>query len=244
MSGIQIDVFTVFPKIIEDFCSQSLIEKAQQRELLKIAAHDLRSEATGVHKSVDDAPFGGGAGMVLKCEPVFACVEKVDPPRPLILMSPAGRQFNQKVAAELAELDGFSMLCGRYEGVDERITTELCDDAISIGDFVLAGGEVAALAIIEAVTRLRPGVMGNSFSAEEESFSHGLLEYPQYTRPASFRGMEVPDILRSGNHEKVRRWRLAQSLAKTIEQRPELLEVRGGLSESEIAALEEFNICY
>ena len=180
--------------------------------------------------------------MILMPEPVFAAVETIEPPRPLILMGPAGRRFDQSVAAELAALDGFSLLCGRYEGVDERIRTGLCDDEISLGDFVLAGGELAALAIVEAVARLRPGVLGNPVSPEEESFSDGLLEYPHFTRPADFRGMEVPEVLRSGDHARVDRWRRASALARTVQLRPDLILERGGLSDSDRDLLEEFDL--
>ena len=239
---MRIDVFTVFPGLIDDFAAESLIGKAQKNDLLEINAHDLRAGATGAHRSVDDAPFGGGAGMVLMPEPIFAAVEAVDPPRPLLLMSPSGRRFDQDMAVELAEGDGFSLLCGRYEGVDERIATELCDGAVSIGDYVLSGGEVAALVIIEAVGRLVPGVMGNDNSAGDESFMTGLLEYPHYTRPKDFRGMAVPDVLRSGDHGKVDRWRRAQALARTIERRPDLIEARGGLSDADHKLLAEFDL--
>ena len=239
---LRIDVFTVFPSLISNFTGESLLGKAQENDLVEINAHDLRKEAVGRHKSVDDAPFGGGAGMVLKPEPIFAAVESVDAPRPLLLMSPSGRSFDQEMALELAASGGFSMLCGRYEGVDERIATELCDGAVSIGDFVLAGGEVAALVIIEAVARLVPGVMGNDDSAGDESFMTGLLEYPHYTRPAEFRGMEVPPVLRSGDHGKVERWRRAQALARTIERRPDLIEARGGLTPADKKLLSEFDL--
>ena len=178
--------------------------------------------------------------MVMMPEPVFAAVEAVDPPRPLILLGPGGRRFDQSVAAELATLNGFSLLCGRYEGVDERIRTELCDDEISLGDFVLAGGELAALAIMEAVARLRPGVLGNESSPDDESFSDGLLEYPHYTRPADFRGMEVPEVLRSGDHGRVARWRRARALVRTLVLRPDLIERRGGLTDADRTLLEEF----
>lgn len=239
---MRIDVFTVFPSLIDNFADESLLGKAQQNELVEINAHDLRKEAVGRHKSVDDAPFGGGAGMVLMPEPIFAAVESVDAPRPLLLMSPSGRRFDQDMARELAAGNGFSMLCGRYEGVDERIATELCDDVVSIGDFVLAGGEVASLVIIEAVARLVPGVMGNDESAGDESFMTGLLEYPHYTRPAEFRGLDVPAVLRSGDHGKVDRWRRAQALARTIERRPDLIHARGGLTEADQKLLAEFDL--
>ena len=178
--------------------------------------------------------------MVLMPEPVFKAVEEVKPQRPLILLGPSGRKFDQTVANELADLEGFSLLCGRYEGVDERIRTELCDDEISVGDFVLAGGELAALAVIETVARLKPGVLGNETSTKEESFSDGLLEYPQFTRPSNFRGFEVPAILLSGDHGEIERWRKAASLAKTLSLRPDLIELRGGLSEEEEELLKEF----
>jgi len=239
---MRIDVFTVFPSLISNFASESLLGKAQERKLLEINAHDLRKEATGRHKSVDDAPFGGGAGMVLMPEPIFAAVESVDAPRPLLLMSPSGRPFDQAFALELAAADGFSMLCGRYEGVDERIASELCDGSVSIGDYVLAGGEVAALTIIEAVARLVPGVMGNDDSAGDESFMTGLLEYPHYTRPADFRQMSVPEVLRSGDHGRVERWRRAQALARTIERRPDLIEARGGIGVEDQKLLDEFDL--
>src|SRR3954447_25366574 len=189
---MRIDVFTLFPELVDGFLDGSLIGRARRGELLDLRVHDLRMATTDVHRSVDDAPFGGGAGMVLAPEPVFAAVEQVDPPRPLLLLAPGGRTLTQAVARELAGLPGFSLLCGRYEGVDERIAEHLVDGELSIGDYVLAGGEVAALVVVEAVARLVPGVMGNDASGSEESFSDGLLEYPQYTRPAEFRGWSVP----------------------------------------------------
>ncbi len=236
---MRIDVFTIFPDLIEGHASRSLLGKARERGLLDVRAHDLRSEALDPHRSVDDAPFGGGAGMVLMAEPIFAAVEKVDPPRPLLLLGPGGRRLDQAYARELAATGGFSLLCGRYEGVDARVTDHLCDGEISIGDYVLAGGEVAALVILEAVGRLVPGVMGNDTSADDESFSDGLLEYPQYTRPAEFRGWEVPAVLRSGNHARVARWRRAQALARTAARRPDLIAERGGLTDDERRLVEE-----
>jgi len=239
---LRVDVLTLFPGIVVHYAAESILGRASSSGHLDLRVHDLRLATSDVHRTVDDSPFGGGAGMVLMPEPVFAAVEAVEPPRPLILMGPAGRRFDQSVAVELAALDGFSLLCGRYEGVDERIRTGLCDDEISLGDFVLAGGELAALVVIEAVARLRPGVLGNAASPEEESFSEGLLEYPHFTRPADFRGMEVPEVLRSGDHARVARWRRASSLARTMHLRPDMMAARGGLSEKDRALLEEFDL--
>ena len=237
---LRIDVFTIFPGMVEAYAGESILGRAGVAGHLDVRAHDLRLATEDVHRTIDDSPFGGGAGMVMMPEPVFAAVEAVDPPRPLILLGPGGRRFDQSVAAELAALDGFSLLCGRYEGVDERIRTGLCDDEVSLGDFVLAGGELAALAIMEAVARLRPGVLGNEASPDDESFADGLLEYPHYTRPADFRGMEVPEVLRSGDHGRVARWRRAGALVRTLALRPDLIERRGGLTDADQALLEEF----
>ncbi len=221
---MRIDVFTAFPSMITNYCGESLLDKASRNGLLDVRAHDLRSHATGVHKAIDDSPFGGGAGMVLLPEPIFACVEAAQPPRPLLLLDPGGRRFDQNMAAELAGLaDGFSLLCGRYEGVDHRIREHLCDGEVSVGDYVLAGGELGALVIIEAVARLLPGVLGNADSCVTESFSEALLEAPQYTRPAIFRDWPVPEVLRSGDHAKVAAWRRAESIARTQRSRPDLL---------------------
>jgi tRNA (guanine37-N1)-methyltransferase len=236
---VRIDVFTIFPELVGGFASQALLGKAQQRGLLDVRVHDLRAETTDVHRTVDDSPFGGGAGMVLMPEPLFAAVEAVEPPRPLYLLGPGGRRLDQPLARGLAAGEGFSLLCGRYEGVDARVTDHLCDGELSIGDYVLGGGEVAALVVLEAVGRLVPGVMGNTTSADDESFADGLLEYPQYTRPAEFRGWSVPDVLRSGDHGRIARWRRAQALARTVERRPDLMEARGGLTDEEQALLDE-----
>ena len=241
--GLRVDVFTIFPDLVEGFAGASLLGKARQRALLDVRVHDLRSMTQDPHRSVDDAPFGGGAGMVLLPEPIFAAVESVDPPRPLLLLGPGGRRLDQAYARELASLpDGFSLLCGRYEGVDARVREHLVDGELSIGDYVLAGGEVAAMVVLEAVGRLIPGVMGNDASADEESFADGLLEYPQYTRPASFRGWDVPEVLRSGDHGRVAAWRRAQALARTLRDRPDLIEARGGLTGDERALLERHEL--
>ena len=240
-AAVRIDVFSAFPDYFETPLRASLLGRARERGLLDVRVHDLRTYATDRHRSLDDAPFGGGAGMVLRPQPVFASVEAVDPPRPLFLLGPAGRRFDQRLAGELATAHGFSLLCGRYEGVDHRVREHLVDDELSVGDVVLSGGEVAACLVIEAVTRLLPGAMGNSVSTVTESFgAAGLLEEPQYTRPAEFRGWQVPDVLRSGDHARIERWRRAQSVHRTLRYRPDLIEAAGGLGEDDRRLLEEF----
>lgn len=235
---MRIDVFTVFPEYLEAPLRASLLGRAREAGTVDVRVHDLRDWSSDNHRSVDDAPFGGGAGMVMMPEPLFAAVEAVDPVRPLMLLTPAGRSFDQEIARDLASGPGFSLLCGRYEGVDQRVADHLCDDELSIGDFVLAGGEAAALVVIEAVTRLVPGVVGNEVSAERDSFSDGLLEEPQYTRPAEFRGWPVPEVLRSGDHGRIERWRRAEALRRTLARRPDLID-RRGLSDAERALLDE-----
>ncbi len=240
--SFRIDIFTIFADLVETMASTSVIGRSRAAGALDVRVHDLRSAATDRHRSVDDAPFGGGAGMVMMPQPVFDAVEAADPPRPLFYLSPAGRRFDQAVARELASGTGFSMLCGRYEGVDERVCEHLVDGELSVGDVVLAGGEAAALVVLEAVGRCVPGVLSNEASAVEESFSDGLLEYPQYTRPAEFRGWPVPDVLLSGDHARVARWRRAQSLARTLERRPDLIEARGGLTDEERELLDSHGL--
>jgi tRNA (guanine37-N1)-methyltransferase len=238
---VRIDVFTIFPGLVDAFCAESLLGKARANALLELRTHDLREHTADVHRTVDDAPFGGGAGMVMKPEPIFASVEAVDPPRPLYLLGPGGRRFDQTMAHELASLTGFSLLCGRYEGVDHRVREHLVDGELSIGDVVLSGGEVAACLVIEAVVRLLPGAMGNEASPIAESFGDsGLLEEPHFTRPADFRGWTVPEPLRSGDHARIDRWRRAQALHRTLRYRPDLVEAAGGLSELDHRLLEEF----
>ena len=238
---MRIDVFTIFPGLVDSFCAESLLGKARANALLELRTHDLREHTADVHRTVDDAPFGGGAGMVMKPEPIFASVEAVDPPRPLYLLGPGGRRFDQSMAHELASLSGFSLLCGRYEGVDHRVREHLVDGELSIGDVVLSGGEVAACLVIEAVVRLLPGAMGNEASPIAESFGEsGLLEEPHYTRPGDFRGWTVPEPLRSGDHARIERWRRAQALHRTLRYRPDLVEAAGGLSELDHRLLEEF----
>lgn len=235
-------MLTILPEAVEAFASVSLLGKARRDGLLDVRVHDIRESTTDVHGTVDDSPFGGGAGMVLKPEPVFDTVERVDPPHPIIYLTPAGRPFDQGEAARLARGGGFTLLCGRFEGVDQRIRDHLIDEELSIGDYVLAGGEVAAGVVIEAVGRLVPGVLGNRTSVDDESFSDGLLEYPHYTRPADFRGWGVPEVLRSGDHGKVARWRRAWSLRRTIDVRPDLIEARGGLSDEDRSLLASFDL--
>jgi tRNA (guanine37-N1)-methyltransferase len=243
---VRIDVFTIFPGLVDSFCAESLLGKARSQGLLDLRLHDLREHTTEVHRSVDDTPFGGGAGMVMKPEPIFASVEAAAPPRPLLLLGPGGRRFDQGMAHELAALadapsGGFSLLCGRYEGIDHRVREHLVDGELSIGDVVLSGGEVAACLVIEAVARLLPGAMGNAVSPVTESFgTSGLLEEPQYTRPAEFRGWEVPEVLRSGDHGRIARWRRAQALHRTLRHRPDLIDDGGALSDADRRLLEEF----
>ena len=238
---MRIDVFTIFPTMVDQFCQESLLGKCRRNGIVDLRLHDLRDHTTDVHRSVDDTPFGGGAGMVMRPEPIFAAVEAVAPPRPLLLLGPGGRVFDQSMAYELADLGGFSLLCGRYEGIDQRVHDHLVDGEVSIGDVVLSGGEVAACLIVEAVARLLPGAMGNDSSIMSESFGQSrLLEEAQYTRPAVFREWPVPDVLRSGDHGRIARWRRANALARTIRQRPDLLESRGGLTDDDRRLLEEF----
>ena len=238
---MRIDVFTIFPGILDAFTSESLLGKARGSGLLDLRLHDPRDRTTDVHRTVDDAPYGGGAGMVMRAEPLFAAVEAADPPRPLLVLSPGGRRFDQSCAHELAASGGFSLLCGRYEGVDHRVVEHLVDGELSVGDVVLSGGEVAACLVIEAVVRLLPGAMGNEVSPVTESFgTSGLLEEPHYTRPADFRGWTVPEVLLSGDHARIERWRRAQAIHRTMRVRPDLIEARGGLSDQERRLLEEF----
>lgn len=237
----RVDVLTLFPDAIRQYAGTSVLGRAAERGVWDLHVHDLRDAATDVHRTVDDTPTGGGAGMVLMAEPIIATVEATpDLARPLIALTPSGRPFTQARAHELSERQGFSLLCGRYEGIDQRALDAVVDEEVSVGDFVLAGGELAALCVIEAVVRLVPGALGNDASSWDESFAGGLLEYPQYTRPAVVRGREVPEILRSGDHARIARWRRAQALARTMARRPDLMAARGGLSEEEEALLGEF----
>ncbi len=219
------DVVTIFPEIYESPLRVSLLGKAIAGGLVEVATHDLRAWGQGPHRKVDDTPFGGGAGMVMTPGPLVAAVEAVRRPAGrVVLLSAAGRRFDQRLAAELAAESQVVLICGRYEGMDDRVASLVAAEAVSIGDFVLAGGDMAALVVIEAVARLVPGVLGNLESLAEESFTGGLLEYPQYTRPAEIGGLKVPEVLLSGDHGRIARWRREQSLRRTFEQRPDLID--------------------
>lgn len=228
-------VLTLFPDVVAAYLGESILGRAQSKGLLQLSARDLRSYAEGKHKVTDDAPYGGGAGMVMKVEPITAAVEALKAESPdayVLLMSPRGKRFEQADAKRLVGLHRpLVFICGRYEGVDERVLP-LVDEELSVGDFVLTGGELAAMCIVDAVARLSPGVLGNETSSHAESFEEGLLEYPQYTRPPSFRGMEVPQVLQSGDHARIARWRRYQALALTRERRPDLF-ARLALSEAD-----------
>jgi tRNA (guanine37-N1)-methyltransferase len=221
---MKIDVLTLFPAMFAGPLDESIIKRAREAGRLDLAIHNLRDYAHDRHKTVDDRPFGGGPGMLLKPEPIFEAVESLarEGTR-VILLSPAGRPFSQAIARELAGLEHLLMVSGHYEGFDERVRAQLADDELSIGDYVLTNGALPVMVIIDAVTRLLPGVLGDEDSAREDSFSQGLLEYPQYTRPAEFRGMNVPEVLLSGNHAEIARWRAEQARLRTKERRPDLL---------------------
>ncbi len=224
---IRFDVLSVFPEMLDSPLRFSLLKKAREKGLIEVGLHDIREWTEDKHHMTDDAPYGGGCGMVMKVEPVeraLAAVKRADAEPLVILMTPQGETFNQKIAAQLSEQKQIIMICGRYEGVDERIREHLADREISIGDYILTGGELCALVIIDAVSRLIPGVLGNDESVATESFSQGLLEYPQYTRPAEYKGWCVPDVLISGNHAQISRWQRAAALRRTWQRRPDLLE--------------------
>ena len=230
---MQFEVFTLLPEVFPPYLESSILLRARQRELIDVRIHNIRDYAHDKHHVTDDTPYGGGGGMVMKPEPVFEAVESVlgldptpaqPPATPIILLTPQGRVFTQRIAEELSRHERIAMLCGRYEGVDERIREHLVTDEISIGDFVLTGGELPALMVIDAVARLLPGVLGDPTGAEDDSHSMGLLEYPHYTRPPEFRGWKVPDVLLSGDHAKIEKWRREQALMRTFHKRPDMLE--------------------
>jgi len=224
---IKFDILTIFPEMFSSPLNFSLIKKAQEKDLLKIFLYDIRNWAQDKHKMTDDAPYGGGCGMVMKVEPVekaLTAITSREPESHVILMTPQGEPLTQKIVAELSGQKQLIIICGRYEGVDERIRANLVDREISIGDYILTGGELSALVLIDAVSRLIPGVLGNAQSADNESFSHDLLEYPQYTRPATYKGWSVPDVLISGNHAEIELWRKRESIRRTYKRRPDLLK--------------------
>jgi tRNA (guanine37-N1)-methyltransferase len=221
---MKIDVLTLFPAMFAGPLDESIIKRARQAGLLDLQLHQLRDWTHDRHKTVDDRPFGGGPGMLLKPEPIFEAVESLKREKTrVVLMSPSGRKFDQGIARELAEQDHLLIVTGHYEGFDERIRTSLADEELSIGDYVLTNGALPAMVVIDAVARLLPGVLGDDASSSDESFSHGLLEYPQYTRPSEFRGMKVPEVLQSGNHAEIAKWRAEQAKERTKEQRPDLM---------------------
>ena len=228
---LRVDILTLFVEMFDGFCSAGVVGRAVDKKLVEVHRTNIRDFATDSYGTVDDAPFGGGPGMVLKCEPVYAAVEHVraraQPPGCVVMLTPQGRPFSQETAAELAGQERLILLAGHYEGFDERIRTGLADREISIGDFVLSGGEVAAMAVVDAVVRLLPGALGKDESVAEESFADGLLEYPQYTRPRVFRDMAVPEVLTCGDHERIRRWRREQAEQRTMVRRPDLWEKYG-----------------
>lgn len=235
--ALQFDIFTLFPQMFDGPFSESIMKRAVERHLITINLHNIRDWAFDKHSVTDHAPYGGGGGMVMKAEPIFVAVESVlelptitaeQPltvvPCPIILMTPQGRPFSQKIAEELAQYSRLALICGRYEGVDERVRQYLVTDELSIGDYVLSGGELAAMTIVDAVARLVPGVLGNMNSAHEDSHTTGFLEYPHYTRPANFRGWDIPEVLVSGHHAKITQWRRQQAIERTGARRPDLLK--------------------
>jgi tRNA (guanine37-N1)-methyltransferase len=233
---MRIDILTIFPAMFRGPFEESIVKRAMEKGLVQIFLHDIRDYTSDKHRTVDDYPFGGGQGMLMKPEPLFAAVEDVQgqaPERgPIVLLTPQGRLFNQEMAVELAGHDRLIIICGHYEGVDARVHEHLATEEISIGDYVLSGGELAAMVVVDAVVRQIPGTLGSPLSSADDSFTQGLLEHPQYTRPADFRGMGVPEVLLSGNHGEIARWRRQQSLLRTAQRRPDLL-ARAELSEEE-----------
>ncbi len=236
---MQFEVFTLLPEVFPPYLESSILQRARQNGLIDVRLHNIRDWARDKHHTTDDTPYGGGGGMVMKPEPLFEAVESILGPQsglPVILLSPQGRVFSQAIARELSAHERLALVCGRYEGVDERIRQHLVTDEISIGDYVLTGGELPALILIDAVTRLLPGALGDPTGADDDSHATGLLEYPHYTRPPEFRGERVPDILLSGDHAKIAKWRREQSLLRTLQRRPDLLE-KAELTEKDLRFL-------
>lgn len=226
MGCLEINIVTIFPEMFLSPFNESIIKRAIEKGLAKIIVHNLRDFTCDKHKVTDDYPYGGGAGMVMKPEPLAEAIEKINEKSPsrVMLMTPQGKPFTQQKARELSQEKRVTILCGRYEGVDERIREHFVDDEVSIGDYILTGGEIPAMVLVDAVVRLIPGALGDAASTAEDSFSSHLLEYPHYTRPADFRGYKVPEVLLSGDHERIRRWRRKEALKRTLERRPDLLE--------------------
>jgi tRNA (guanine37-N1)-methyltransferase len=239
---MKFDIVTIFPQMVASGLAEGVVSRGIERGLVDVKVHDLRDYTVDRHRSVDDVPYGGGPGMVMKPEPLARASEDIrarrGTPDAVILLSPQGRRFDQAEAARLSRLRHVVLLCGRYEGVDDRVRTAVATDELSIGDYVLSGGELAALVVVDAVSRLVPGVVGDAQSVEDESFSRGLLDYPHYTRPQDFAGQQVPGVLLSGHHEEVRRWRKKTALRRTLERRPELL-TSAALDDEERAMLED-----
>ena len=247
---MQFEVFTLLPEVFPPYLESSILQRARQRGLIEVRVHNIRDYTHDKHHTTDDTPYGGGGGMVMKPEPVFEAVESVlgissvqaQPAAiPIILLTPQGRVFTQRIAEELSHHEQVALLCGRYEGVDERIREHLVTDEISVGDYVLTGGELPALLIIDAVSRLMPGVLGDPTGAEDDSHSMGLLEYPHYTRPPEFRGWKVPDVLLSGDHAKIESWRREQAISRTFHKRPDMIE-KAELSEKEKKFVERLKL--
>ena len=250
---MQFEVFTLLPEAFSSYLETSILKRAQERGLIKINIHNIRNYTHDKHHVTDDTPYGGGGGMVIKPEPVFEAVEKIldinplqtsgkpDSTIPIILLTPQGRVFDQTIAKELSQYPRIALICGRYEGVDERIREHLVTDEISVGDYVLTGGEIPALLVIDAVSRLLPNVLGDPTGAEDDSHAMGLLEYPHYTRPPQFRGWKTPEILLSGDHAKIDKWRREQALERTFRKRPDMLET-AELSESDKKFLEKLKV--
>ena len=237
---MRFDIFSLFPEVLEPYLNTSILKRAQENGALVVHTHNIRTWATDKHHTTDDTPYGGGGGMVMKPEPIFTALEAIlgtPPSCPVILLSPQGRLFTQKIAFELSQFDHLALICGRYESVDERIRQHLATDSISIGDYVLTGGEIPALTLVDAVTRLLPGVLGDPDAALDDSHATGLLEYPHYTRPPEFRGWHIPEVLLSGNHAEIARWRRQEALRRTLKYRPDLLTT-AQLSQEDLKFLE------
>ncbi len=247
---MKFDVFTLLPEVFPPYLESSILKRAAERGLIQTRVHNIRDYAHDKHHVTDDTPYGGGGGMVMKPEPVFEAVESVlgqnplqtqGQPVPILLLTPQGRVFTQRVAEELSQHEHIALICGRYEGVDERIREHLITDEISVGDYVLTGGELPAMILVDAVSRLLPGVLGDPTGAEDDSHSMGLLEYPHYTKPAEFRGWKVPDVLQSGNHARIEQWRREQALTRTFLKRPDMLE-KANLGENDLDFLKSMGI--